>query len=602
MVNYDLPWNPNRIEQRFGRVHRIGQTEVCYLWNLVAKETREGQVFDRLFQKLNEEKQALGGRVFDILGRVTFEDKPLRELLVEAIRYGDRPDVRDRLNQVVDSSLDGDALRKLIEEYALTADVMDASAVSKIKESMERMEARKLEPHFIEAFFLEAMHRLKGRVTECEEGRFEVLEVPFEVRTRDVGIGVADPVLRRYERVCFEKDKVTMEGAPNADLVCPGHPLLDALVSVTLERDMGCMRQGAVLVDDDETSESPRFLFWVESAIQDGTVLPDGTKKTVSRAVHFVEIDYDGNTTDAGYAPYLDYRAPTRAEFARVEEACAEELAWLSQGPDKIATDFAIREIIPEHIAEVRGRTLAHVSKVQRAVETRLRAEINWWDYRAGELADKEHAGKSNSRISSRQAERRANELEERLQRRTEQLERQKQLAPMPPRVVGGAFVVPASLLRGGKDSDPNGQSADAEAKRRTELRAMDVITAIERELGNDPKNVSYLRKIGYDIESRVPDAMRDGTDPVLRMIEVKGRIVGADTVTLSKNEILAALNKPDCWLLAIVEIDGASTHTTYLRQPALRTPAFTETSTTFDMGRLIESAEVVLERIDKWQ
>ena len=86
MVNYDLPWNPNRIEQRFGRVHRIGQTEVCHLWNLVAKETREGQVFDRLFQKLEEERTALGGRVFDILGRVTFEDKPLRELLVEAIR------------------------------------------------------------------------------------------------------------------------------------------------------------------------------------------------------------------------------------------------------------------------------------------------------------------------------------------------------------------------------------------------------------------------------------------------------------------------------------------------------------------------------------
>lgn len=95
MVNYDLPWNPNRIEQRFGRIHRIGQTEVCHLWNLVAKETREGQVFERLFAKLEEERTALGGRVFDILGRVTFEDRPLRELLVEAIRYGESPEVRD---------------------------------------------------------------------------------------------------------------------------------------------------------------------------------------------------------------------------------------------------------------------------------------------------------------------------------------------------------------------------------------------------------------------------------------------------------------------------------------------------------------------------
>lgn len=146
MVNYDLPWNPNRIEQRFGRIHRIGQTEVCHLWNLVAKETREGQVFERLFAKLEEERTALGGRVFDILGRVTFEDRPLRELLVEAIRYGESPEVRDRLNQVVDSSLDGVALRRLLDEYALTSDVMDVHQVARIREDMERMEARKLEP------------------------------------------------------------------------------------------------------------------------------------------------------------------------------------------------------------------------------------------------------------------------------------------------------------------------------------------------------------------------------------------------------------------------------------------------------------------------
>ena len=602
MVNYDLPWNPNRIEQRFGRVHRIGQTEVCHLWNLVAKETREGQVFERLFQKLEEERTALGGRVFDILGRVTFEDKPLRELLVEAIRYGDRPDVRDRLNQVVDSSLDGDALKRLLEEYALTSDVMDVHSVMKIKEDMERMEARKLEPHFIEAFFVEAMHRLGGRIAEREDGRYEVLEVPFSVRSHDMRIGIADPVLRSYERICFEKERMQVPGGVAADLVCPGHPLLDATMSVVLEQSLGTLRQGAVLVDDDETADTPRFLFYVESAIQDGTVLPDGTKKTVSRAVHFVEIDYDGNTFDAGYAPYLDYRPATEAERASMESVFAEELGWLESDPDKIATDFAIRNIIPAHIGEVRTRTLSQVSKVQRAVDTRLRAEINYWDYRAGELADREHAGKKNARLNSKQAERRANELAERLRRRMDQLERQKQLSPMPPRVVGGALVVPASMLHPATATDPNGQSADAAAKRKTELAAMDAIMAIERELGYAPRDVSEQRGIGYDILSRVPDDMRDGDDPVTRMVEVKGRIAGGDSVTLTKNEILCALNKPECWLLAIVEVEGHTTKTTYLRRPALRAPSFAENSVNYDMGRLIESAEVVLERTDTWQ
>lgn len=98
MVNYDLPWNPNRLEQRFGRIHRIGQTEVCHLWNLVAQETREGEVYHRLLKKLEVVSAALRGRVFDILGEV-FDEMRLKDLLVEAIRYGDRPEIRARLTQ-----------------------------------------------------------------------------------------------------------------------------------------------------------------------------------------------------------------------------------------------------------------------------------------------------------------------------------------------------------------------------------------------------------------------------------------------------------------------------------------------------------------------
>ncbi|MBC7324567.1 MAG: DEAD/DEAH box helicase, partial [Moorella sp. (in: Bacteria)] len=100
MVNYDLPWNPNRLEQRFGRIHRIGQAEVCHLWNLVAVETREGDVYHRLLEKLEQERESLGGRVYDVLGQL-FEDRPLRDLLIEAIRYGDRPEVKEYLNRAV---------------------------------------------------------------------------------------------------------------------------------------------------------------------------------------------------------------------------------------------------------------------------------------------------------------------------------------------------------------------------------------------------------------------------------------------------------------------------------------------------------------------
>lgn len=121
MVNYDLPWNPNRIEQRFGRIHRIGQTEICRLWNLVAKDTREGDVFARLFFKLEEARATLKGKVFDVLGQ-TFEETPLKTLLMRAITHGEDPKERAKLFQVVDVAMDLKHIEGLYKRNALTAD------------------------------------------------------------------------------------------------------------------------------------------------------------------------------------------------------------------------------------------------------------------------------------------------------------------------------------------------------------------------------------------------------------------------------------------------------------------------------------------------
>ena len=168
MVNYDLPWNPNRLEQRFGRIHRIGQTEVCHLWNLVAEETREGDVYLRLLEKLEEARKALGGHVFDVLGKLQFAGRSLRELLIEAIRYGDQAEVRARLTTVLEHALDRGQLRDLLEERALAHDAMDASRVHRIREDMERAEARRLQPHYIESFFHDAFQRLGGSAKQRE--------------------------------------------------------------------------------------------------------------------------------------------------------------------------------------------------------------------------------------------------------------------------------------------------------------------------------------------------------------------------------------------------------------------------------------------------
>src|SRR5207253_2749213 len=226
MVNYDLPWNPNRLEQRFGRIHRIGQTEVCRLWNLVAEETREGDVYRTLLEKLEEARTALGGQVFDVLGKLQFEGQALRDLLIQAVRYGEQPEVRARLTRVVANAFDRSRLQDLLEERALAHDAMDASRVYRIREEMERAEARRLQPHYIESFFLEAFQRLGGSAKQREPHRYEVTHVPAPVRNRDRIIGIGEPVLPRYERIAFDKPLIASQGQPLAAFVCPGHPLL----------------------------------------------------------------------------------------------------------------------------------------------------------------------------------------------------------------------------------------------------------------------------------------------------------------------------------------------------------------------------------------
>jgi hypothetical protein len=139
-----------------------GRPEVCHLWNLVADETREGDVYRTLLEKLEQARQALGGQVFDVLGKIQFEGRPLRDLLIEAIRYGERPDVRARLTQAIANAVDRPHLQDLLEERALAHDVMDSSRVARVREDMERAEARRLQPHYIESFFLEGFRQLGG--------------------------------------------------------------------------------------------------------------------------------------------------------------------------------------------------------------------------------------------------------------------------------------------------------------------------------------------------------------------------------------------------------------------------------------------------------
>jgi superfamily II DNA or RNA helicase len=581
MVNYDLPWNPNRIEQRFGRIHRIGQTEVCHLWNLIADETREGDVYRTLLEKLEQARETLGGQVFDVLSKVQFDGKPLRDLLIEAIRYGDNAEVRARLTTIVANAFDRTQIEDLLEERALAHDAMDASRVHRVREDMERADARRLQPHYIESFFLEAFKRLGGSISQRETRRYSISHVPAPIRARDRLIGIGEPVLHRYERIAFEKSLVAPQGQPLAAFVCPGHPLLDATLDITLERNRDLLRRGAVLVDERDAGDQPRVMFYLEHAIQDASRTRTGERQVVSKRMLYVELDSGGDARHLQYAPYLDYRPLNEQEPAVDAILSRQECNWIGSDLEQKAQAHAIANVVPEHLLEVRSRKLELLAKTEAAVKDRLTKEITYWDHRAEELKLQEQAGKPNARLNSGEARKRADGLQARLEKRIEELRLERQISPLPPVVLGGVLVIPAGLIAAmtGRPLSSSVRSADNQA---AAARAREIVMAIESELGFDPVD-RETEKLGYDIESRVP-----GTGK-LRFIEVKGRISGADTITVTKNEILYSLNKPDDFILAIVEFTGDDAHRVhYLRKPFQREPDFGVTSVNYDFAGLV--------------
>ncbi|MBK9665692.1 MAG: DUF3883 domain-containing protein [Gammaproteobacteria bacterium] len=585
MVNYDLPWNPNRLEQRFGRIHRIGQTEVCHLWNLVADDTREGDVYRKLLEKLEQARQALGGQVFDVLGKLEFEGKSLRDLLIEAIRHGEKPEVKAFLTTVLDAALDRGHLQNLLEERALAHDAMDASRVQTIREDMERADARRLQPHYIESFFHEAFKRLGGATKQRETRRYEITHVPAPVRNRDRLIGIGEPVLPRYERIAFDKSLVAPQGQPLAAFVCPGHPLLDSVIDLTLERNRDLLKRGTVLVDERDMGTAPRVLFYLEHSIQDAGLTRAGERRVVSKRMLYVEQDAAGGTRHVNYAPYLDYR-PLAVGEPRIDALLDRaECHWINRDIEKSAQGYAIARVVPEHLAEVRGRKLDLIAKTKAAVKERLTKEITYWDHRAEELKLQEQAGKPNAKLNSGEARKRADILQARLQKRLEDLELEAQISPLPPVVLGGLLVVPRGLINAmtGQATMTPSTPVDTQI---SAARARAIIMDIERSLGFDPTDREF-EKLGYDIESRIP-----GTGK-LRFIEVKGRVSGAPTITVTRNEILYSLNKPDDFILAIVEFTGEDTQRVhYLRQPFQREPDFGVTSVNYDFAELLARAQ----------
>lgn len=544
MVNYDLPWNPNRIEQRFGRIHRIGQREVCHLWNMVAKDTREGDVFTRLLAKIDQMSNAYNGNLFNVLGDGdAFQERSLRDLLIEAIRYGDQPETKAKLDEIIDAGV-ASGLDDMLEERALHPEMFSGLNLEEVRARMEKARERRLQPGYIAAFFLPAFERLGGRVRRRERGRYEVTRVPTRVMDAARRANRCAPVAEQYERITFELDKKHADGQIEAALIAPGHPLLQAVIEVTIDDLMETLKSGTILVDRrDKQIGEPALMYTVEQKIQTAAAEP----ATLSHHFDYPQVTSNGKVTVSQTPPYLDYDRPHADEASQIEAIVASD--WAKKNHEKLIRAQAFRHGLQPRINEVKARLDIEAARTRAQVKERLLAEINHWDREHNRLDALERTG-TIGRLRADTALARSRQLEDRLTRRMAELDAAADVAAASAIVRGLALVVPSSIINP-VSAEPQKFARNVEE---VERRAVELTMAAERALGRSPEEMARNNP-GYDIRST------DGEGRVF-YIEVKGRIEGSDTFTITTNEVNFAQTQGERHMLALVSVSPArSTH-----------------------------------------
>jgi virulence-associated protein VapD len=550
MVNYDLPWNPNRIEQRFGRIHRIGQASECTLWNLVSSNTREGSVYKRLLEKITTQGQAYNGNLFHILGgEELFEGRSLSDLLLDAIANEGHDS-----NKVLDAGF-AKADAELQAASALVPEVVSSFDSSEIARRMNEAKSRRLAPGFVAGFFQEAFKDLGGVLQTKEPERYKIANVPSslsKLSRQDQSIG---DLSSQYERVTFRPENVELAGAPDAELVAPGAPLMNAVVRAILDKHGFNLAQGAIFLDENTVeSDDSRLLVCLTQELVNNF---DQTKP-IERLVTFVEVSKSGDVQFHDTPPFFDLLLPEKNELedlARLALA-ALDLPQLMEAGKTALSQRTISKRLPDlkrEVGEQLDRTLVEVRK-------RMDQEVKYWKNEAKAISQ---GTRSNSDWSAAQAANKANELLGRRDARMDQIGREKMILAKPVQVVSVALVVPSSLAKG-SDPAPVMTPREQEAIIRVERRAVDFVLRVESALGADPIEMPRNNK-GFDIST-----LREETGRTF--IEVKGRAVDATDFIITESEFSFGHTQGQSFILALVSVahgdDAAQDEVRYIVDP----------------------------------
>ena len=533
MINYDLPWNPMRLEQRMGRIHRIGQKRDVYVFNFVASNTVEGHVLELLLAKLDEIRKALGDRVFDVIGlMLKVSDVDLEEILREAA-YNPR-------------GLDDDFYKRQIERISAgrLAELERATGVAlatghvdlgHIQATDYRSEERRLMPEYVERFFKAAAEEVGLRVEQRADSLYRIEHVPRRFRETSLRsvkrFGAAETA---YRKVTFRKaDLLNNPAHGDAVLLSPGHPLFAACLEL-LDQKLAAVH-GAAAVFDDLLSAEPY-------------------------SVHFFTAELTGEAWNgSGYQPALQQSALCAVleredgSFEIAPPDILHDLQPAAHPEDATPPAQDTRQKLERYVMRTFQRDLLNEGRQRREREIAIRGSYlqqtsgslrGALERKYFELADKVNDGLTQFQIARDNAWRNLEELESRTRQRMVELEHQRVLRPGSIRYLGSASVRPVAIpARAGPlmHRDPA-----------VEARAMQFVMAHEQERGWFPTDISQLHDgSGFDIRSVGPlDA--SGKRGV-RRIEVKGRSGYSQPVVLTPNEWLQAQRHAESFWLYVV-------------------------------------------------
>jgi superfamily II DNA or RNA helicase len=526
MVNYDIPWNPNRLEQRMGRIHRYGQQQEAMIFNLVAANTREGEVMHRLLEKLEDMRRALGSdRVYDVIGEIVPAPK-FDALMKDWLAR--RKSMTEILSEI-DLSTDEEQVARIradMEDKSLGSRYID---LSKLQADQEQSKCHRLMPEYIEKFFVEAYRSFGGTIAPLKDrkGVWTISRVPPDLRKlpsileRRYG-----KVGNSYPQITFDKDLIV--GYSDLEFVGPGHPLFEAVVERVLTTYGPSLRQGACFYNADATDAT--VLWLLKCGVE------DGHGRMVGERLFALHLSGGAFRKSQPYA-LLDLKPPDG------EPALPPPVRQSATDADSVI-NWSLDEVTPEYFGEIQARRTRELGIKEKYVRKSLQflisesnRKIAKYDGQLRQLRLDDDPARLNIQGNRAKEDARRAELSQRLKDRLAEIEQEKHLSEKPPEILGVAVILPAPrdvvASVEGMESDP-------------EVEAIAIEKAKKHETSQGRKAVSVEEEnCGWDLTS-----LCDGQ--VARYIEVKGR-AGVGGVALTPNEWIKAQRfGNDYWLYIV--------------------------------------------------